>query len=716
MRNCFKKKLKVCLLSGIILISPFYNIFLGQSSYIEAYASYSATVKATTLNVRSGPSTSSAKIAVLGKGSAVTVLSEVKGGDGSRWCKISFAKGTGAVEGYVSAAYIQSGGKTYTYDAAFEQKLNAQGFPESYKVGLRQVHAMYPNWEFRAFKTGLDWNEVIKNESVVGRNLVAKTSKSSWKSTEPGTYDWNTSTWVGFDSSYWVGASTEIVKYYMDPRNFLDTTYIFQFLDQRYNPAIHTIDGVRSMVKNTYLDNNVEDGDLPYSASASSNSKLVFNKTYGSGLYHIATNINFNDVRYGSVPALTEDLRKILVSPSGEFTGNEILRSIMMSSTGGPVSGSPTVSQSASSSSVSNNNSSSGGSNLIGPSANIGHSSGNGPGNSGVAGNTSVPGTDQGAVNNIIQGTKSYSDIIMKAAGVSGINPYVLTAMLIQEQGVKGTSGLISGKVAPYNNIYNYFNIGAYQEGTKTATMRGLEWASINGSYGRPWNSREKAIVGGAVFYGENYVNAGQNTFYLKKFNVQGQNIYKHQYMTNTEGAADEGARFSSAYDENLKKQVTVFSIPIYNNMPDTPATMPTVDGSPNNKLASLSVDGYGLTPSFNMDVENYNVIVPADLSSVNVSAAVKDQTAKITGNGNINLGANGVKATVSVVAQNGSVRRYNINIIKQGSSVSQLTNASVSTAPVSGENNGDTNNGPGVGMNVNRGGESSVSVLGPKN
>ena len=62
--------------------------------------------------------------------------------------------------------------------------------------------------------------------------------------------------------------------------------------------------------------------------------------------------------------------------------------------------------------------------------------------------------------------------------------------------------------------------------------------------------------------YGDNYVKAGQNTFYLKKFNVQGSSPYKHQYMTNVEGAAGEGAKLARAYTDEMKKQALVFKIP----------------------------------------------------------------------------------------------------------------------------------------------------------
>ena len=68
----------------------------------------------------------------------------------------------------------------------FEASLNAQGFPESYKNSLRQLHAKYPQWRFEAQHTGLDWNTVIQNEAVLGRNLVHTGSISSYKSLAEG--------------------------------------------------------------------------------------------------------------------------------------------------------------------------------------------------------------------------------------------------------------------------------------------------------------------------------------------------------------------------------------------------------------------------------------------------------------------------------------------------------------------------------------------------
>ncbi len=135
---------------------------------------------------------------------------------------------------------------------------------------------------------------------------------------------------------------------------------------------------------------------------------------------------------------------------------------------------------------------------------------------------------------------RPYVDIIMDAAAQSGVSPYIIASMILVEQGKQGTGRSISGTVSGYTGYYNFFNIEAYQSGSMSAVERGLWWASHSGSYGRPWNTREKSILGGAKWYAENYLNRGQDTLYLKKFNVQGSSPYTHQYMTNVQAAASE--------------------------------------------------------------------------------------------------------------------------------------------------------------------------------
>ena len=67
----------------------------------------------------------------------------------------------------------------------------------------------------------------------------------------------------------------------------------------------------------------------------------------------------------------------------------------------------------------------------------------------------------------------SYADAIMSAAQSSGVSPYVIAAMIIQEQGRNGTGNSISGNYAGYTGYYNYFNVGAYASDGMGAVQRG---------------------------------------------------------------------------------------------------------------------------------------------------------------------------------------------------------------------------------------------------
>lgn len=288
---------------------------------------------------------------------------------------------------------------------------------------------------------------------------------------------------------------------------------------------------------------------------------------------------------------------------------------------------------------------------------------------------------------------QTYVDIIMKAAAQTGVNPYVLGAMILQEQGT-GKSGSISGKTAGYEGYYNFFNVGAFASGSMSAITRGLWYASQSGSYGRPWNSIEKSIIGGATYYSENFLKNGQDTFYLKKFNVQGSNLYKHQYMTNVEGAAGEGAKLARAYTDAMKKQALVFKIPVFNNMPETACAKPTVNGSPNNKLSGITIDGYSLTPTFSKDTEKYDLVVDSSVSSVNIRATAIDSKATVSGAGTISLGSGTTIVKIVVKAENGDTRTYQVSIAK-GNGNGSTTVVSPSTGSSAGSQSGSTV-GPG--------------------
>ena len=637
-KTLLNKFILVTTMGTILVTGVGRNIFIKD---INAFTTKKGTVDVSALNVRSNAGTGNNTVATLERDTSVTVLDEVNS-DGMYWYKISFNTGSGDREGYVAKNYIKTESTAkYTTDKTFESEI--AGFPESYKNRLRALHAEYPNWKFVVQNVDISWDEVIRNESIVGVNLVKKNAKSSWKSTARGAYNWSNGTWPGFDSNEWVAASESIIRYYMDPRNFLDSTNIFQFLNHGYTTGEQTEEGVEKMLKGTFMESKSSvKSNVPSATSAPTTSATTAATTAASTTQ--AQNVG---------PVADPNEKVELVGPTGESLTAATLPKEELPTVEDKDNG-PGYTEPASA--------------PVFESTTEFNDTEHGPGvvnsdsikESVSASNSTYASTAaSSAGENALSNGTTYVDMIMDAAKSSGVNPYVIAAMLIQEQGVKGTSGLISGATG----IYNFFNIEAYQSGNQSATSRGLAWAGSGNTYLRPWNTKAKAIIGGAMFYGSTYSKAGQNTFYLKKFNILGENKYKHQYMTNIEGAKNEGAMLSRAYSEEDKKGVFTFHIPVYKDMPEVPEAMPTGDGSPNNRLSSLSISGYNITPGFSSDNYSYTVELPSNVNNVNIKANAADASATVSGSGDIELNSSNSTVDIIVTAQNGTKEKYSINI-----------------------------------------------------
>ncbi len=232
------------------ILSLAIAVSMAASCLTASAANMTGSCTADVLNVRSGAGTGYSKTGTVSYGDSLTILSETTDSSGAKWYKIS----CGNVTGYVSAAYVQltSSGLQSSSDADFESYMTKQGFPESYKPYLRTLHEQHPKWIFTAQKLGVNWNTALKEECVVGRNLVHSSALASWKSMEKGAYDFNGGYWYGLDGS-WVAASKEIIMYYMDPRNFLNDTYIFMFENQSYDPSYQTESGVKTILADTFM-------------------------------------------------------------------------------------------------------------------------------------------------------------------------------------------------------------------------------------------------------------------------------------------------------------------------------------------------------------------------------------------------------------------------------------------------------------------------------
>lgn len=253
----------------------------------------------------------------------------------------------------------------------------------------------------------------------------------------------------------------------------------------------------------------------------------------------------------------------------------------------------------------------------------------------------------------------NYADAFMGIAALTGVSPYHLASRVKQEQGIGGTSPLISGTYSKYEGLFNYFNFGAYGS-TKTVVIEsGLKYARTQG-----WTSRLLSLYGGAALLGTNYIARGQDTLYFQKFNVVYQPaLFGHQYMGNVGAAISEGLSVAAAYSD--KNQAFTFRIPVYEQMPEQPVAF-LGKGNPNNYLKSLTVDGdLTLTPSFQPTTTGYSMVVENSVSSITISAVAVSSKARVTGTGTFELAVGNNTFVVTCMAENGETKEYVLTIAR---------------------------------------------------
>ena len=144
--------------------------------------------------------------------------------------------------------YFCSANKIY---ASYKME-GIEKFPDSYKPYLLELKNKHHNWTFTALYTELDWNYVVDNQNIFGKNLVPKSYSDYWKNTKLGEYN------IEIDSG-WVDSSRKSLEYTLDPRNFLVEERIFQFETLSYDSRNNNLDGIEKILYGTeFYDRIVE--------------------------------------------------------------------------------------------------------------------------------------------------------------------------------------------------------------------------------------------------------------------------------------------------------------------------------------------------------------------------------------------------------------------------------------------------------------------------
>ena len=402
-------------------------------------------------DVKESPSFDSSTVVSVVSGQSVQILGVDLDDEGNVWYKVSLYQQDKKYEGYIEKRYLATSDEDFldwTDEYVEEEETLANKpktmsimaladypdvdqFPASYQNSLLALKQKYPNWIFVKMETGLNFNTAVSNE-LGDKSWISSTKPASWQN-------------GAAKQSGWSYASEGILRYYMDPRNFLTESAIFQFEQLTYNESYHTEAAVQAIIANSFMA-----GDIPNE-----------NMTYAQAFTQI---------------------------------GKELK-----------------------------------------------------------------------------------------------VSPFHLASRVLQEQGTKGTSPLISGTYSGYEGYYNYFNVGASGKDIELI-VKGLTEATNRG-----WNTRYKALYGGASVIGQNYILRGQDTLYLQKFNVSSNNTYNHQYMQNIQAPASEAPSIQKAYSNTGSLNNSfVFKIPVYSNMPASACAQPdTTDKITLSKstISDLAVD-----------------------------------------------------------------------------------------------------------------------------
>lgn len=168
-----------------------------------------------------------------------------EGNNNATWYAVKFDYAAREYTGYVAKACMYDV-KTYSYsdDTSFEQSISS--FPDSYKPYLRKLHAMHPNWTFKADYTDLDWEASAEAESQKGTSAISYLYPSLIfkDSMNPNG--------IIVDGTSWYAPAKDAVKYYMDPRNFLTEKGIFMFQSLAYNSSEDS--SVQELLNGTFME------------------------------------------------------------------------------------------------------------------------------------------------------------------------------------------------------------------------------------------------------------------------------------------------------------------------------------------------------------------------------------------------------------------------------------------------------------------------------
>lgn len=205
--------------------------------------------------VYSGWKKDSLELVTLPAGSCVYITSVVCVDEEPRWAHVIFDINEYCYEGYIQFELL-----SVSYDADLMAADETQAFPADYQSALNALHQAHPNWVFKPVYVGDTFDYAVGQQmAVASRALVSTYYNECFRSMLDRDYNWQTNTWKAWEPG-WAGASEETVRYYMDPRNFLNENDIFMFESLTYE-KYQEEDVVEAALANTFMANTNVPGE-----------------------------------------------------------------------------------------------------------------------------------------------------------------------------------------------------------------------------------------------------------------------------------------------------------------------------------------------------------------------------------------------------------------------------------------------------------------------
>ena len=178
-------------------------------------------------------------------------------GEENGFYKISLQFNSYYYTGYISKgtsskSYVET--KTFKVTDGDINQMLTLGFPKSYAEKLAKLKVSHPNWQFVPYKVNATWDEVIAGETkYISTNLI-NGSNTSLRNTEDGAYV--NGKWTEFAGGGWYSASKQTVKYFVDPRNFLNDGHVFMFEVLNFDSSVQTTELLQSLLNGTFMSGN----------------------------------------------------------------------------------------------------------------------------------------------------------------------------------------------------------------------------------------------------------------------------------------------------------------------------------------------------------------------------------------------------------------------------------------------------------------------------